>query len=210
MTTGRFISFEGPEGAGKSTQIKRLADALSGMGHRTIVTHEPGGTPLGERLRTLLLSDEEMDARAELLLMAADRAQHVATTIRPALAAGNWVLCDRYVDSTTAYQGGGLGLPAEDVAAANRLATAGLLPDLTVVLLLDPGEGLRRKGRRGDVIERRALEFHQRVYEAYRALCTREPERCAPVYVDGLRPDTVHDKVMTLVRERWDRCSLSG
>ncbi|HET7560413.1 MAG TPA: dTMP kinase, partial [Limnochordia bacterium] len=126
---------------------------------------------------------------------------HVERAIRPALARGEWVLCDRYVDSTTAYQGGGLGLPAEEIALANRLATAGLMPQLTLVFLIDPARGLARKGRGGDRIEARDLSFHERVATAYRALCEREPHRCVPIAVDRLSVAAVHERVRAALRE---------
>ena len=147
--TGRFITLEGPEGAGKTVLARRLAEALAGRGHTVRLTREPGGTPLGERVRAMLLErsagDLAIDARADALLFNAARAQLVAEVIRPALEAGEVVLCARFADSTLAYQGYGAGLPIDELRAIAEVATGGLAPDLTVLLDVDPEVGLRRK-----------------------------------------------------------------
>lgn len=175
-----FITFEGVEGAGKSTQIRLLADALAATGREVIVTREPGGTPLGRQIRDLLLhAAEPIVARSELLLYAADRAQHMADVVEPAMQAGRIVLCDRHADSLVAYQAFGRGLDRALVDEANRLATAGRIPDLTFVLDCDPAVGLARAGARSalDRLEREDLAFHRRVREGFLALAAAEPAR---------------------------------
>jgi len=185
MTTpGKFITFEGPEGGGKSTQLRRLAAALEQAGRRIVCTREPGGTPAGEAIRDILQHDKAggpICPAAEALLFAASRAQLVRQVIRPALARGDWVLCDRFADSTTAYQGYGRGLPLAQVLAINAFALDGTLPDLTILLDLPVGDGLARLARRAggakDRIEREALAFHERVRNGYLELARRWPER---------------------------------
>jgi dTMP kinase len=168
---GLFLVFEGGEGAGKSTQARALADWLGERGFEVVTTREPGATPLGGRVRSLLLdhSEDAPSSRAEALLYAADRAHHVATVIRPALARGAVVICDRYVDSSLAYQGAGRELAPEDIEWLSRWATAGLKPDLVVLLDVDPEIGLARVGDRGaaDRLEAESLEFHNRVRRAF-------------------------------------------
>jgi dTMP kinase len=179
---GRLIAFEGVEGAGKSTQLELLRRQLEGRGREVVVTREPGGTPVGERVRALLLDPEaEIHPRAEALLFAAARAELVERVIRPALERGAVVLCDRYLDSSLAYQGGARGLGRGPVEEVNRLATGGLLPDLVVLLDLDPADGLRRRQGDRDRIEAQDLEFHRRVREAFRALADADPKRFAVV-----------------------------
>jgi dTMP kinase len=202
-STAALIAFEGVEGAGKSTQLELLRRTLEGRGgpgdrwggppegrrREVVVTREPGGTPVGERVRELLLDPEvEFSPRAEALLFAAARAELVERVIRPALERGAVVLCDRYLDSSLAYQGGARGLGREPVEEVNRFATGGLLPDLVVLLDLDPAAGLRRLGGR-DRIEAQDLAFHRRVREAFRALAAADPKRFA--VVDGAAP--VHE-----------------
>jgi dTMP kinase len=185
---GWLVAFEGVEGAGKSTQLELLRLALEERGHKVTATREPGGTPVGERVRALLLDPStSVDARAEALLFAAARAQLVEEVIRPALEQGQVVLCDRYLHSSLAYQGAARGLGRDEVAAINRFATAGLLPDLVVLLRLDPAEGLAR-GRGGgrDRIECQDLDFHQRVAGAFLQLAAAEPDRFA--VIDAARP----------------------
>jgi len=179
---GRLIAFEGVEGAGKSTQLELLRRQLEGRGREVVVTREPGGTPVGERVRALLLDPEvEIHPRAEALLFAAARAELVERVIRPALERGAVVLCDRYLDSSLAYQGGARGLGRGPVEEVNRLATGGLLPDLVVLLDLDPADGLRRRQGDRDRIEAQDLDFHRRVREAFRALAAADPKRFAVV-----------------------------
>ena len=177
--SGLFVAFEGGEGAGKSTQIALAAQWLRVRGHEVVETREPGGTALGRELRGLLLDPgSQVTPRAETLLYGADRAQHVETVIRPALAAGQVVLTDRYLDSTLAYQGAGRGLGAE-ARVVTSWATAGLLPDLTVLLDLDPAIGLARAENRAapDRLESAALSFHQAVRQGFLDLAAAEPAR---------------------------------
>jgi dTMP kinase len=175
---GRLIAFEGVEGAGKSTQLELLRRALAGRGCDVVVTREPGGTPAGERVRDLLLDPAvELAPRAEALLFAAARAELVERVIRPALERGAVVLCDRYLDSSLAYQGGGRGLGRHAVEEVNRFATGGVLPDLVVLLDLDPAAGLARRGADRDRIEAQDLEFHRRVRDAFLDLAAADPAR---------------------------------
>ena len=173
--TGIFIVFEGPEGAGKSTQVRLLAHRLRGAGLRVVESREPGGTPIGEQVRRVLLdhANVAMRAETEALLYSAARAQHVAEVLRPALAEGAVVVCDRFVDSTLAYQGGGHGLPLETLRTVQRLATGDLLPDLRVLLDVPVEIGLsRRFGSPDDVnrIDAADVAFHRRVRAAFREL----------------------------------------
>jgi dTMP kinase len=192
---GRLITVEGVEGAGKSTQVESLRAWLAGRGVSVLATSEPDGTTLGAGLRRVLGEVDRVSPLTEALLFAASRAEHVRQVLQPALAAGQVVLCDRYVDSTVAYQGYGRSLSLETVAQLNRLATDGLVPDLTLVLDLDVAEGLRRvRARRGalaacDPFERLAIEFHERVRKGYWAIREREPDRVA--LIDADRAQTV-------------------
>jgi dTMP kinase len=184
---GRLIAFEGVEGSGKSTQLELLRQALVGRGREVVVTREPGGTPAGERMRAVLLDPGvELHPRAEALLFAAARAELVAAVIRPALERGAVVLCDRYLDSSLAYQGDARGLGRGPVEEVNRFATGGLLPDLVVLLDLDPASGLRRRSGELDRIEAQDLAFHRRVRQAFCDLAAANPERFA--VVDGAAP----------------------
>ncbi|QLG10531.1 dTMP kinase [Deinococcus sp. D7000] len=178
--TGLFVSFEGPEGAGKSTQIAHLIRRLDGLNLSHTVTREPGGTPLGSRVREVLLDPElTIDPLPEFLLYSASRAQLVANVIRPALGRGEVVVCDRYADSSLAYQGFGRGLDAELLRGITAAATGGLWPHLTVLLDLDPQLGLERAARRGqpDRLERADLAFHQRLRQGFLELADADPER---------------------------------
>ncbi len=176
-----FITFEGPEGGGKSTQVTRLAARLTAQGVTHLVTREPGGTPLGSRVRELVLMDPDLDVSplSEFLLYSASRAQLVRDVLRPALARGEVIVCDRYADSSAAYQGMGRGLPEAFVTDVTWEATGGLRPHLTFLLDLDPAEGLRRAARKGapDRLERADLEFHRRVRAGFLAIAGAEPER---------------------------------
>ena len=191
---GRLIAFEGVEGSGKSTQLELLRIGLEGRGsppvgraREVVVTREPGGTPAGERLRSLLLDPQvELSSRTEALLFAAARAELVERVIRPALERGAVVLCDRYLDSSLAYQGGARGLGLGPVEEVNRFATGGLLPDLVVLLDLDPADGLRRRHRDPDRIEAQGLGFHRRVREAFLDLAAADPGRF--LVVDATAP----------------------
>ena len=186
---GLFITLEGGEGSGKSSQAQALKALLESAGRSVTVTREPAGCPLGQRARELLNDPSlELDARSELLLFAAARAQHVAEVIRPALERGQVVICDRFGDSSVAYQGYGRGLSPDDVRLANRIATHGLVPDLTVLLDVPVETGLGRKaGESGpDRIGQEGAEFHERVRQGYLAMAGEEPERF--LVVDGTIP----------------------
>ena len=188
---GIFVVLEGPEGAGKSTQAARLAEHLRGLGFDVVLTREPGGTAIGERIRALLLDPSAcaMLAETEALLYAAARAQHVREVVGPALARGAVVVCDRYADSTLAYQGGGRGLPLDLLRDVQRLATGALEPDLRVLLDLPVEAGLARRFGAPESVNRldaAGVAFHRRVRDAYLALVTRLPE--AWVVVDAARP----------------------
>jgi len=179
---GRLIAFEGVEGAGKSTQLELLRQELEKRGYQVTTTREPGGTPAGEAIRAILLDRAStLDARTEALLFAAARAQLVEQVIRPALQRGEAVLCDRYLDSSLAYQGVARGLGQEPVMEINRFATGGLLPDLVVLLRLDPAEGLARGRGSRDRIEGLDLDFHRKVARGFLDLAEAEPARFAVV-----------------------------
>ena len=187
---GLFITFEGTDGSGKSTQMKMLATYLASRGMDVLTTREPGGTPLGNRLREALLQTEEhVDPLAELLLYAADRAQHVRTVLRPAIAQGRIVLSDRYADATTAYQGAGRGFPPEMIENVINLATDGLKPQLTLLFDLPVEDSLARTRRRGngdqDRLDAEDLEFHTRVRDAYLKIAAMEPRRVKIVSASG-------------------------
>lgn len=183
---GRFLTFEGPDGAGKTTQIARLEAALTAAGRTVVRTREPGGDVVGERVREMLLS-RAMTPEAEFLLFVAARAQNVAEVIRPALASGAVVLCDRFTDSSLAYQGYARGLSLDFIRRANAFATRGLVPDRTFLVDVPVEIGKARRDRGGDLnrLDREALAFHGRVRDGYLATAREEPERI--VVIDGAR-----------------------
>ena len=198
---GRFITLEGGDGSGKSTQSALLTDWLTDAGHSVLVTREPGGTPLGEELREIVLHRHgDIAPRAEALIYAADRAHHIATKVRPALARGEIVIQDRYLDSSVAYQGAGRVLDGTEIRNLSLWATEGLLPDLTVLLDLHEGEG---KGRladsrtRYDRLEAEAAEFHARVRAGYLGMAEAEPSRF--LVLDAREPI---DTIAAAIRER--------
>lgn len=207
-----LIVYEGPEGAGKSTQLRLLSEWLVSRGRDVIAVREPGGTILGDEIRRILLDPgSDIVPAAEALLFMASRAQLVERVLRPAIGARSIVLVDRFFLSTYAYQGAGRGIPNDDLVAANRMATRGLTPDLTVLLDLATDEGLRRVARRGahDRIEQAATEFHARVAAEFRRFATaewqqRHPE-CGPIAVVDARGSEaeVFARVHELLRERW-------
>lgn len=207
---GKFITFEGPEGSGKSTQVKRLFDRLVAQGMTVVCTREPGGTATGEAIRNILQHDsvdEQLSARAELLLFAASRAQLVDHVISPALERGEWVLCDRFIDSTMAYQGFARGMSIDTLDRINDFAIAGRRPDLTLLLDLDIGCGFQRLEKRyadgnasADRFEREERDFHLRVRDGYHQLAAREPGRFR--IIDADQPiDEVASRVWNAVKE---------
>lgn len=203
---GRFITFEGGEGAGKTTQLHRLAAHLRNMGRTVVESREPGGTPSAEAIRQLLVRGEPGRWRpeSEALLNYAARCEHVNAVIRPALARGEWVLCDRFADSTLAYQGYGRGLGAETVRRLHALVLGDFAPDLTLILDLPVEAGLSRaeaRGGRDDRFERMDRDFHGRLRQGYLSIAADEPERCAVIDATA-DVDTVGDAIWTTVRER--------
>jgi len=199
-----FIAFEGGEGAGKSTQETLLADYLTARGHEVVRTREPGGTPAGEAIRAVVLSPEYegLDDRAEALLFAASRGEHVARVIRPALERGAIVVCDRYIDSSVAYQGAGRNLGMDAVRELSLWATNALLPDLTIVLDIDPEIGLSRLHSR-DRLEGQPLDYHRRVRQAFLDLAAAEPAKY--VVIDATQDTSVMaDQVRAAVDARLD------
>lgn len=194
MTRGRFISFEGGEGAGKSTQIRYLADALRARGIDVLTTREPGGTPAAEQIRALLVDGhgKRWQPMAETLLHMAARAEHVESLVRPALVAGRWVITDRYVDSTLVYQGLGQQVGEARVMELHRIALDALMPDLTLILDIDPQEGLARAGERAageGRYEAMGADFHARLRAGFLALAAAEPERCRLIDASGEKAD---------------------
>jgi dTMP kinase len=213
MARGFFLTFEGLDGSGKSTQLRRLSAMLAARGERITVTRQPGGTRLGDRIRALLLdsSGDAIASRTELALMFADRAQAIADVIRPALAREEIVLCDRFTDSTEAYQGGGRELGSELVLALHAAICEGLQPDLTLLLLPDLagslGRARRRNARSGSHegrFEQEDTLFYQRVFDAYRAIAARDPDRV--VALSGERSiERTHTDIVAIVDERLRR-----
>lgn len=201
MTCGRFIALEGGEGAGKSTQARLLAEALRAAGKQVTLTREPGGTPGAEAIRALLLGTggEGWGARAEALLFCAARADHVERLIGPALAAGQWVICDRFVDSSRAYQGGAGGLEDAVILALHRIGSQGLLPDLTLLIEVPGGEVAQRLAERdggaADRIGGRGEAYHARVATAFRHLAEAEPDRFARIDGSG-EAEAIHQRII--------------
>jgi len=206
---GRFITFEGGEGSGKSTQIRRLAERLREAGRSVVLTREPGGTELAEQIRSFILSGaaEPLGPEAETMLFAAARADHVDRLIRPALEKGDWVLCDRFIDSTRAYQGSD-GVDPALLDSLEKIAIGGVRPDLTLVLDLPVEIGLDRAARRrsgeegpADRFERETVERHQRRRERFLAIAEREPERCLVIDANG-NLDAVAEAIWQGVQDR--------
>lgn len=200
ILAGRFITLEGGEGVGKSTQIRRLAEALAGRGIDVVTTREPGGTEGAEAIRGLLMSgglDRWNDA-TEALLFAAARADHVAKLIRPSISAGKWVVCDRFVDSTRAYQGGAGGISDADILDLHRVGSGGLLPDRTIVLDLPVVEGARRAAARSAETDRmgaKSADYYERVAARFREMAGLEPDRFRIVDASG-SPDAVTARIL--------------
>ena len=195
MTSGCFIVFEGGDGAGKSTQVALLRDALERAGREVTVTRQPGGTPLGQRIRDLVLHGDHVAPRAEALLFAADKAHHVETLVRPALRRGAVVISDRYTDSSVAYQGAGRELGAQEVHDLNMWAVEDLVPDLTVVVDISAEEGRRRRGAVHDRLESEEDAFHEAIRQHFLPMGRGNPERY--LVVDGTQPpEQIHAEVM--------------
>ncbi|MEW6868869.1 dTMP kinase [Trueperella pyogenes] len=213
---GLFISFEGGDGSGKSTQVRALSAWLEDTGHDVVVTREPGGTAMGASIRELLLHGEDMGPRAEALLYAADRSHHVESKIRPALARGAIVITDRYLDSSVAYQGAARELGIDEVRDLSLWAVGGLLPDITFLLDLPASTGFERAQLRTsglDRLERAGKEFHDAVQEQYRLLARREPQRF--YRLDGRRPIAdlaaeIREVVVGLLEERREETRADG
>jgi dTMP kinase len=205
---GRFITFEGGEGAGKSTQARGLRDRLEEAGRNVVLSREPGGSPGAEEIRALLVSGEaeRWTAAAETLLLYAARSDHLDRVIRPALERGDWVVCDRFADSTRAYQGAAGGASPSLVSSLEREVVGTARPHLTLVLDLPAEAGMERVAGRGEVrtrFEARGLEFHERLRRGFLEIATAEPERC--VVIDASQPqDAVAEAVWDAVRERLD------
>lgn len=204
MARGRFISFEGGEGTGKSTQARRLADALAAQGYAVVLTREPGGTPIGEEVRRLVLAERPATPLTELLLFAAARVEHLAAVIRPALARGTWVVCDRYVDSTRVYQGVLAGIDRQLIAAVEQLTLgAEDLPALTFVMDLDPALGQVRAAERGALnrYDQGDIASHHAIRNGFLALAAGDPQRC--VKIDAGRPvEAIQAQILAVVRQR--------
>lgn len=203
---GRFITLEGGEGAGKSTQLRRLAETLAARGIDVLTTREPGGSQGAEEIRALLVSGDtgRWGPVTEALLHSAARRDHLERTVWPALEAGRWVVCDRFFDSTMAYQGYGLGLGRERIAALQALALDGFRPDLTLILDIDVQTGLRRAAARAggeDRYERMDVGFHERLRHGFLDIAEREPERCAVIDADA-DLDHVQARVWNAVASR--------
>ncbi|GAB3455299.1 dTMP kinase [Insolitispirillum peregrinum] len=214
MSNGRFITFEGGEGAGKSTQVRRLAEALRARGIDVLTTREPGGSEGAEQIRRLLVegSADRWDGLTETLLHYAARRDHLRRVIRPALAAGTWVISDRFNDSTRAYQGYGHGLPQGDLAALYQLVSEGLSPDLTIVLDLPVEVGLQRAGLRGgdeNRYEGMASAFHQRLRTGFLTIAAAEPERCRVISADQSL-DAVHGEIVAVIEQSFNELAAAS
>lgn len=203
---GKFITFEGPDGSGKTTQVRRLTAYLQDAGFTTAATREPGGTEVAEKIRGILLDplNRQMTDRTEALLYAASRSQHVEELIQPALADGKIVICDRFTDSTIAYQGFGRKQDLEFLAQVNEIATRGLKPDLTLLLDISPEAGMGRifasRGTKGDRLEQQSLDFHSRVRQGFRFLAEKDPGRIK--LISGEKPaDEVFREIKGYVDE---------
>ena len=206
--TGKFISFEGGDGAGKSTQLSLLSGDLEALGRRVILTREPGGTRLSEQIRSWVLHESDVLCKqAELLLIFAARAQHISEVIRPALLRGDWVLCDRFTDASYAYQGGGRGIPVGFIQQIEAVSTEGMRPDLTLLLDLPVIQGIERsvgRGQGSDRFEEQDLEFKRRVRQAYLDRQSDEPDRIR--MIDATKSvESVHTQIWDLVSNLIDR-----
>ena len=201
MTEGLFITFEGPDGCGKTTQMKLLAEYLEKKGKEVVLTREPGGKGLGEKVREILLNyDGEVSDRCESFLFLADRAQNIDIIVNPAVKAGKIVLCDRHIDSTVAYQGYGRGLDIERINMLNNLATNGKKPDLTFVFDVDVETSMKRVGKEKDRMESAGIDFHNRVRQGYLELAKQEPNRIK--VIDATKSiEEIHDEVINILKK---------
>ncbi|KPJ65796.1 hypothetical protein AMJ44_09430 [candidate division WOR-1 bacterium DG_54_3] len=200
-----FITFEGPEGCGKSTHSKRLKNYLESKKYKVVLTQEPGGTQIGKGIRDLLLNPESiLDETTEVYLFAADRSEHVSKIIQPALASGKIVLSDRFTDSTLAYQIGGRGLAEDLVRYINMISSKGLIPDLTILLDVSPEVGIQRATLNGslDRFEGEKIEFHRRVREKYLEIAKGDPERIKLINTDDKGIDEIQDVIRKIVEEK--------
>ena len=201
MMHGLFITFEGPDGCGKTTQMKLLAEYLEKKGEKVVLTREPGGKGLGEKVREILLNyDGEVSDRCESFLFLADRAQNIDIIVNPAVKAGKIVLCDRHIDSTVAYQGYGRGLDIERINMLNNLATNGKKPDLTFVFDVDVETSMKRVGKEKDRMESAGIDFHNRVRQGYLELAKQEPNRIK--VIDATKSiEEIHDEVINILNK---------
>ena len=201
MMQGLFITFEGPDGCGKTTQMKLLAEYLEKRGEEVVLTREPGGKGLGEKVREILLNyDGEVSDRCESFLFLADRAQNIDIIVNPAVKAGKIVLCDRHIDSTVAYQGYGRGLDIERINMLNNLATNGKKPDLTFVFDVDVETSMKRVGKEKDRMESAGIDFHNRVRQGYLELAKQEPNRIK--VIDATKSiEEIHDEVINILNK---------
>lgn len=201
MTQGLFITFEGPDGCGKTTQMNLLAQYFEKKGKKVVLTREPGGKGLGEKVREILLNyDGEVSDRCESFLFLADRAQNIDIIVKPAVKQGEIVLCDRHIDSTVAYQGYGRGLDINEINMLNNLATGGKKPDLTLVFDVDIETSMKRVGKEKDRMESAGTEFHNRVRNGYLELATQEPDRIK--VLDATKTiEEIHEKVIEIIEK---------
>lgn len=201
MTQGLFITFEGPDGCGKTTQMKLLAEYFTKNGKEVVLTREPGGKGLGEKVREILLNyGGEVSDRCESFLFLADRAQNIDIIVNPAVKQGKIVLCDRHIDSTVAYQGYGRGLDIERINMLNNLATNGKKPDLTFVFDVDVETSMKRVGKEKDRMESAGVEFHNRVRQGYLELAKQEPQRIK--VIDATKSiEEIHDEVINILKK---------
>ena len=201
MTQGLFITFEGPDGCGKTTQMKLLAEYLEKKGEEVVLTREPGGKGLGEKVREILLNyDGEVSDRCESFLFLADRAQNIDIIVNPAVKAGKIVLCDRHIDSTVAYQGYGRGLDIERINMLNNLATNGKKPDLTFEFDVDVETSMKRVGKEKDRMESAGIDFHNRVRQGYLELAKQEPNRIK--VIDATKSiEEIHDEIINILNK---------
>ncbi|MBU0580102.1 MAG: dTMP kinase [Candidatus Margulisbacteria bacterium] len=210
LKKGIFVTFEGPEGCGKSTQVYKLTEALRVQGYEVIATREPGGTAIGQQIRNILLNPDNVSLvhRTEVLMFAADRIQHLEEKIWPALKQKKIVICDRYIDSTTAYQIGGRPLPAQLISEINRISTENLKPDLTFLLDIPVAEGLKRATQQSsDRFEKEFISFHEGVRRQYLELAKAEPERI--VMLNGLDAiEQIHHQVLTITHKLFEKNAI--